>query len=100
MRLVRFSLASAIAMLATGLGSLSAQEILSRDALKEADYMAGKLAFQGRCSACHTLADNSMDLTGPNLWGVFCRKPAYAGRRINFWRLFPIRKGLCQITSW
>ena len=73
MRLVNFALAGTLAMLATGLGSISAQETLSRDALKAADYMAGKLAFQGRCSACHTLADNSMDLTGPNLWGVFDR---------------------------
>ncbi|MGI9289773.1 MAG: c-type cytochrome [Gammaproteobacteria bacterium] len=42
--------------------------------LKGADYMKGKQTFQGRCSACHTLADDSADLTGPNLWGVFDRK--------------------------
>lgn len=43
------------------------------DALKDADYMQGKQAFQGRCSACHTLADDSGDIAGPNLWGVFDR---------------------------
>ena len=52
---------------------LAAEERLSLASLKEADYMAGKQAFQGRCSACHTLADDSADIAGPNLWGVFER---------------------------
>ena len=43
------------------------------EALKDADYMKGKQTFQGRCSACHTLGDNSGDIAGPNLWGVFDR---------------------------
>ena len=51
-----------------------AQEKLSMDALKEADYMKGKQTFQGRCSACHTLSDDSGDIAGPNLWGVFDRE--------------------------
>lgn len=68
--------------LSVAAGALSAQETLTRDVLKDADYMAGKNAFQGRCSACHTLGDNSLDLTGPALWGVFDRtagtKPGFA----------------------
>jgi cytochrome c len=43
------------------------------EALKAADYMKGKRGFQSRCSACHTLADSSGDIAGPNLWGVFDR---------------------------
>ena len=43
------------------------------DELQAADYMRGKQTFQGRCSACHTLADSSGDIAGPNLWGVFDR---------------------------
>jgi len=54
--------------------SVSAQEKLTMDQLKAADYMKGKQAFQGRCSACHTLADDSGDIAGPNLWGVFERQ--------------------------
>ncbi len=51
----------------------SAQETLTMAALKEADYMKGKRSFQGRCSACHTLAADSGDIAGPNLWEVFSR---------------------------
>ena len=51
-----------------------AQEKFTYDELREADYMKGKQAFQGRCSACHTLADDSGDIAGPNLWGVFDRE--------------------------
>jgi cytochrome c2 len=51
----------------------SGQEQLSMEALQNADYMKGKLSFQGRCSACHTLGDDSGDIAGPNLWGVFDR---------------------------
>jgi cytochrome c2 len=72
----------AIALLALAAGNILAQETLTRDMLKAADYMAGKNAFQGRCSACHTLGDSSLDLTGPALWGVFERragtKPGFA----------------------
>ena len=57
-----------------GSGIVFAQDTLTMDALKDADYMKGKQAFQGRCSACHTLADDSGDIAGPNLWGVFGRQ--------------------------
>jgi cytochrome c2 len=50
-----------------------AQERLTLSVLQDADYMKGRQTFQGRCSACHTLADNSGDIAGPNLWGVFDR---------------------------
>ncbi|MBT8441914.1 MAG: c-type cytochrome, partial [Gammaproteobacteria bacterium] len=49
--------------------------------LRNADYMKGKNAFQGRCSACHTLADRSSNIAGPNLWGVFDR---VAGSKDDF----------------
>ena len=49
--------------------------------LRNADYMKGKNAFQGRCSACHTLADSSSNIAGPNLWGVFER---VAGSKDDF----------------
>lgn len=61
-----------LASLAT-FGTAQAQERLSLDDLKNADYMKGKQTFQGRCSACHTLTDDSGDIAGPNLWGVFDR---------------------------
>lgn len=48
----------------------TAQEALTRDVLAAADYVVGRRAFQMRCSACHTLAENSSDLSGPNLWKV------------------------------
>ena len=57
------------------------QENLTMEALKDADYMKGKQTFQGRCSACHTLADDSGDIAGPNLWGVFDRE---AGSKDGF----------------
>jgi len=63
------------------LSPAAAQEKLKMAALKDADYMKGKQAFQGRCSACHTLADSSGDIAGPNLWGVFERR---AGSRDGF----------------
>jgi cytochrome c2 len=63
------------------MGSAHAQESLTMDVLKNADYMKGKQTFQGRCSACHTLADGSSDIAGPSLWGVFDR---VAGQRQGF----------------
>ena len=65
----------------TGAATAGAQEKLTLDALKSADYMKGKQTFQGRCSACHTLADDSGDIAGPNLWGVFDRE---AGSKEGF----------------
>lgn len=44
-----------------------------REALVNADYVRGRLAFQQRCSACHTLAEDGAHLVGPNLWGVVGR---------------------------
>ena len=41
------------------------------DQLGTADYLNGRIAFQQRCSACHTLAEDSADLLGPNLWHLF-----------------------------
>lgn len=68
-----------LALLASGV--VWGQTSISIDALKSADYYAGKESFQGRCSACHTLAADSMDLTGPNLWRIFSRK---VGERPGF----------------
>jgi cytochrome c len=45
-----------------------------REALVEANYRQGMVAFQSRCSACHSLAEGGTDLAGPNLFGVFTRK--------------------------
>ena len=57
-------------------------ETLALETIQAADYMKGKRAFQGRCSACHTLADDSGDIAGPNLWGVFDR---VAGSKEGFY---------------
>ena len=65
--------AALLIVVAAWTGAVSAQENLTMEALKDADYMKGKQTFQGRCSACHTLADDSGDIAGPNLWGVFDR---------------------------
>ena len=70
-----------IAVALLGSAQLVAQERLTMDALKDADYMKGKQTFQGRCSACHTLADSSSNIAGPNLWGVFER---VAGSKEDF----------------
>ena len=78
-----------LAQVLAGLGlilSLSApwagaQERLTRDALAEADYARGRITFQQRCSACHTLAEGALHLAGPNLWGVFRQT---AGAREDF----------------
>ena len=58
-----------------------AQERLTREALAGADYVRGRLAFQQRCSACHTLAEDALHLAGPNLWEVIGRT---AGSREKF----------------
>ncbi len=51
-------------------GTAFAQDRLSDEVLQSADYTRGRLAFQQRCSACHTLANRGSNLAGPNLWGV------------------------------
>ncbi len=68
-----------ISILLTGVACASNDD--SIDALADANYLRGQQLFQGRCSACHTLADNSGDIAGPNLWGVFGRQ---AGGREGF----------------
>jgi cytochrome c len=74
--------AGVIAALAAGfILPATAQQALTRDALVAADYVAGRRAFQMRCSACHTLAEGGSDLAGPNLWGVVGSK---AGTRGSF----------------
>ena len=42
-----------------------------------ADLAAGEKMFN-RCRACHTITPDSMNLTGPHLYGVFGRKSATA----------------------
>ena len=58
-----------------------AQERLTHETLAGADYVRGRLAFQQRCSACHTLAEGALHLAGPNLWQVIGRT---AGSREEF----------------
>jgi len=77
----RKSFAAAMLLLMLSPAALIAQERISMEALQAADYMKGKRTFQGRCSACHTLADDSGDIAGPNLWGVFDR---VAGSKASF----------------
>jgi len=73
---VRFTPLRIIIMLtlAAGLQQPLAAQDFSRDALVAADYKQGRTSFQQRCSACHTLADNSSDIVGPNLFGIFGQK--------------------------
>ena len=54
---------------------------VARQALVNADYRQGMVAFQTRCSACHSLADGGTNLVGPNLYGIFKRK---AGGKDDF----------------
>jgi cytochrome c2 len=54
---------------------------IDRAQLVAANYRQGMLAFQQRCSACHSLADGGTDLIGPNLYGVFKRR---AGEKADF----------------
>lgn len=52
-----------------------------REALVSANYRQGMVAFQSRCSACHSLAEGGTNLAGPNLFGVFARN---AGGKPDF----------------
>lgn len=54
---------------------------VAREALVNANYRQGMVAFQVRCSACHSLADGGANLVGPNLYGIFKRK---AGGKSDF----------------
>ena len=49
-------------------------------AYQAADLANGETKF-AVCRACHTLASDGTNLTGPNLWGVFGRK---AGTKADF----------------
>jgi cytochrome c2 len=49
--------------------------------LVNANYRQGMVAFQSRCSACHSLAEGGTNLAGPNLFGVFARN---AGGKSDF----------------
>lgn len=69
-------IAASIAVLMLLAAGAGAQERLTLQSLRAADYLKGKQSFQGRCSACHTLADSSGNIAGPNLWGVFERPAA------------------------
>lgn len=55
---------------------------IPREQLVAANYRQGMVAFQQRCSACHSLAAGGNDLVGPNLHGLFARtagsKPGFA----------------------
>ena len=57
----------------------SATPPVARDDLVAADYRQGRLAFQQRCSACHTLAEGGANLIGPNLWDVMGTKAGSVG---------------------
>lgn len=81
MNKVGFFVLSVLAGIGLLRGPAVAQETLTREILSTADYMAGKNSFAMRCSACHTYAESSMDLTGPNLSGVFDRQ---AGSKESF----------------
>ena len=61
--------------------SVIVQAVPTYEELDNADYLKGKQAFQQRCSACHTLAENSANIIGPNLWHIFDRG---VGDDINF----------------
>jgi cytochrome c len=54
---------------------------VTRGQLVAANYRQGMLAFQQRCSACHSLAEGGTDLAGPNLHGLFARA---AGAKVGF----------------
>ena len=66
-----------------------------------ADLENGRRAF-ARCRSCHTVTEGGPNMTGPNLWGVFCRQAgthpgfkyskavqeadiAWNGERIDHW---------------
>jgi cytochrome c2 len=55
---------------------------IPREQLVAANYRQGMLAFQKRCSACHSLAEGGNDMAGPNLHGLFARdagsKPGFS----------------------
>ena len=53
--------------------STAVSAVPTSEELDKADYLQGKNAFQQRCSACHTLAENSANILGPNLWKLFGR---------------------------
>jgi cytochrome c2 len=69
------SIASAALVLALAVPRMDvAASEIPRQALVDANYRQGMVAFQQRCSACHSVAEGGLDLAGPNLHGVFARR--------------------------
>lgn len=66
--------ALALALLASPAQLLAEAGAPTRDELIAADYPQGRTAFQQRCSACHTLAEDSSNVLGPNLWQMMGRQ--------------------------
>lgn len=75
----RVTLATSILTLLFSAGSFA--NPYSKDKLRDADFNNGRTAFLQRCSACHTLNEGGLDITGPNMWQLFERvvgsKPGY-----------------------
>ncbi len=90
----RTSWRTAVAVLVAACATVtwSAPADVTRGQLVAADYRQGMLAFQQRCSACHSLAEGGTDLAGPNLHGLFARA---AGTRAGF-RYSPAMQRLGQ----
>lgn len=66
--------APVLAALALGLAATATMAAVpTRDELVKASWPQGRAAFQQRCSACHTLAQDGANLVGPNLWGILGR---------------------------
>ena len=71
MRLSRAIFAFALVLLPIGPGSLSAQEILSHDELKEADYMAGKKRIPGSLQRLPHIGRQQHGPHGSSIMGRF-----------------------------
>ncbi len=72
------------------------------------DAARGKTLFASNCAACHSAAAGAPDGQGPNLWGVYGRKPgsekgfAYSAdfAKVNFvWDEAHLDQWLTQPTS-
>ncbi len=81
-RIMRLALALVVAAQGLAPPALAAEPPpIPREQLVAASYRQGMLAFQQRCSACHSLAEGGNDLAGPNLHGMFARE---AGSKRGF----------------
>jgi cytochrome c len=61
-----------IAPLSAGLCLLFAASSM---AMPPGDAVRGKTLFASNCAACHSAAKGAPDGQGPNLWGIYGRKP-------------------------